>query len=59
MGRYEFGDETIEFGPGRADHRWTRLEGAAFAAHHGSIRPNGLRVYIAWATPVRTTIAIR
>ncbi len=42
MGRYEVARHFIEFGPGRAVHRRTRLEGEIFDMHRGTIRPDAL-----------------
>lgn len=58
FGRYQLGGQSIEFGPGQADHRVTRLESEVFDTHRGSIRPDGLRVYITAFTPFRKTITI-
>lgn len=57
-GRYQLGDDVIEFGPGRAHHRRTRLEGEIFDVYRGSIRPDALRVYITAVTPFREIITI-
>jgi hypothetical protein len=57
-GRYQFGNETIDFGPGQVEHRWTRLESEAYAAYGGSIRPDGLRVYITGMTPFHKIITV-
>ena len=58
-GRYIFGEDTIEFGPGRADHRQTSLEGASYSAHRGSLRTDGECVYITGFTPFREKITIK
>jgi hypothetical protein len=58
VGRYQTAQHVIDFGPGRAVHRRTRLEGEIFDMYRGSIRPDALRVYITALTPFRETIKI-
>lgn len=58
IGRYEHEGDSIELGPGQADHRATRMESELFDTHRGSLRPDGLRVYITGFTPFRRTITI-
>lgn len=59
MGMYQVGDDVIEFGPGRAAHQFTNLDGASYTAHRGSVKPSGDLVYITGYTPFRETITIR
>lgn len=48
-GRYRSGGDTIQFGPGRADHTWTQLRGAL-------PKWDGLSVYLTGLTPFRLTL---
>ena len=50
-GRYIVGDDTIEFGPGRADHTYTQVRGAL-------PKWDGLSVYLTGFTPFHATINI-
>ncbi|MCX6951210.1 MAG: hypothetical protein NTV51_03360 [Verrucomicrobia bacterium] len=50
-GRYVLGNDTIEFGPGRADHTYTQIRGAL-------PKSEGLSVYLTGLTPFRTTLTI-
>jgi hypothetical protein len=50
-GRYVVGGDTIEFGPGRAEHTYTQVRGAL-------PRWDGLSVYLTGLTPFRTTLRI-
>lgn len=59
IGQYRMGDDSIEFGPGRADHEWINLDGAAYGAHRGTLRPNSDCVYITWHTPLRQKLIIK
>ena len=58
-GQYRVGNDTIEFGPGRAAHEWITLEGASYTAHRGTVRPGGNCVYITGHTPFREKITIK
>jgi hypothetical protein len=50
-GRYTVGQDTITFGPGRADHTWTQLRGAL-------PKWDGQSVYLTGFTPFRMTLEI-
>lgn len=50
-GRYTLGSDTIEFGPGRAEHSYTQIRGAL-------PKSEGLSVYLTGLTPFRTTLTI-
>lgn len=50
-GRYTLGDDTIEFGPGRANHTYTQVRGAL-------PKWDGLSVYLTGATPFKMTLLI-
>ena len=58
-GRFQVGEDVIEFGPGRADHQNINLEGASYTAHRGSLKPDGDRVYITGFTPFKEKITIK
>jgi hypothetical protein len=51
MGRYAFGGQTIEFGPGKTEHAWTQLRGAL-------PKWDGQSVYVTGFTPFRMTLKI-
>jgi hypothetical protein len=56
-GSYEFGGNTIEFGPGAVAHKTiTGLEGEKYSTHFGSLKTAGLRVYITGTTPFTHTL---
>ena len=57
--RYTVGGDTIEFGPGAAEHDYTDLSGSSYRAHEAVSRTNGLAVYITGFTPFRRTLKIR
>ncbi|NBR08770.1 MAG: hypothetical protein EBT98_03870 [Opitutaceae bacterium] len=50
-GRYVSGNDTIEFGPGKADHTYTQVRGALPKAE-------GLSVYLTGMTPFEFTLTI-
>ncbi len=50
-GRYVFGEDAIEFGPGRADHSYTQLRGAL-------PKWEGQSVYLTGLTPFQATVRI-
>jgi hypothetical protein len=50
-GQYVFGGQTIEFGPGQAEHTWTQLRGAL-------PKWDGQSVYLTGFTPFKTTLTI-
>jgi hypothetical protein len=52
MGEYEFGEDSIRFGPGTVTHRAiTGLEGERYSTHFGSLRTEGMYVYLTGTTP--------
>lgn len=59
MARYRVGSDVIEFGPGRADHERFNMEGASYSAHRGSLKTDGVCVYINGYTPFREKLTIR
>ncbi len=59
MGKYTVGDDSIEFGPGRAEHQRMSMEGASYSAHRGSLKTGGDGVYITGHTPFREKVTIK
>ncbi|WP_460556220.1 hypothetical protein [Ferruginibacter profundus] len=52
MGKYEFGEESIQFGPGAVTHKTiTNLEGERYSTHFGNLHTKGMYVYITGTTP--------
>ena len=51
MGRYVLGSDVVEFGPGRAEHTYTQVRGAA-------AKWDGLSVYLTGITPFETKLTI-
>jgi hypothetical protein len=49
FGKYLFGDQQIEFGPGRGEHTWTEIRGAL-------PKLDAMSVYITGSTPFRYTL---
>lgn len=51
-GSYAFGGDKISFGPGIMKHKSiANLEGERYSTHFGSLRTNGLHVYLTGVTP--------
>jgi hypothetical protein len=59
LGKYCVGDDTIEFGPGQADHQSLNLSGHSYSAHGAELRTAGTCVYITGLTPFRKVVVIR
>ncbi|MEZ4702501.1 MAG: hypothetical protein R2834_19365 [Rhodothermales bacterium] len=58
--RYIAGDDVIEIGPGTYAHNNLRgLDGEAYSVHNGTIRGEGMHVYLTGRTPFRHTMTIR
>lgn len=56
-GSYEFGGDTINFGPGTGNVRMIRgLEGERYSTHFGSLRTKGMYVYLTGNTPFKHTL---
>jgi hypothetical protein len=54
MGSYEFGGDTIQFGPGSTAHKSIKnLEGERYHNYFGSLRTEGMHVFITARTPFR------
>jgi hypothetical protein len=52
MGQYQFGRDTIAFGPGIQAHKRIRgLEGEMYSSHFGTLRTEGMFVYLTGLTP--------
>jgi hypothetical protein len=52
MGQYELGGDIIRFGPGTVSHKSIRnLEGERYSTHFGSLRSEGIHVYLTGITP--------
>lgn len=52
IGTYQSGDSKISFGPGRMEHNNLKgLEGERYSIHFGSLRTDGMHVYITGITP--------
>ncbi len=59
FGEYSIGSETIKFGPGKVEHkRVSRLESEQYAYHQGSLRTDGLHVYLTGYTPFNHKMTI-
>jgi hypothetical protein len=56
--RYEYKGDVIDFGPGAlADKNITRLEGERYSTHFGSLRTEGMHVYLTGTTPFKHTLS--
>jgi len=52
MGQYQFGEDAIHFGPGTLAHTYIRgLEGEKYSSHFGSLRTEGIHIYLTGITP--------
>lgn len=59
MGEYTLGNDTIQFGPGANAHKnVANLEGERYSTHFGSLRSEGLHVFITGLTPFNYTLRI-
>ena len=59
MGQYTFGNDVIEMGPGIHEHSNLRnLDGEVYSTHFGTIKEEGMHVYITGKTPFIHTITI-
>ncbi len=57
FGEYEMGGDVIRFGPGAIGHnKITNLEGERYSTHFGSLRTEGMHVYITGVTPFNHTL---
>jgi hypothetical protein len=56
--RYEYKGDVIEFGPGAiAGKNITRLEGERYSTHFGTLRTEGMHVYLTGVTPFTHTLS--
>ena len=59
-GQYEFEDDRIQFGPGGVTHKMiNNLEGERYSTHFGSLRTEGMHVFITGATPFEHTVTFQ
>jgi hypothetical protein len=58
-GKYRLGNDTLEFGPGQADHQSINLSGPSYAAHGANLKAIGTCVYITGFTPFQKVLTIR
>ena len=57
MGQYKYGNDTIHFGPGKVEHSYVnRLEGERYSTHRGTLRTDGMHVYLTGKTPFEHTL---
>jgi hypothetical protein len=60
FGKYELGGDVIEFGPGAVAHKSiTNLEGERYTTHFGSLRTEGMHVYITGVTPFKHKLSFK
>jgi hypothetical protein len=59
VGKYRVGGDTVEFGPGQAEHQSINLSGPSYAAHGASLKAAGTCVYITGFTPFQKVVTIR
>ncbi len=58
-GEYSMGDDVIKFGPGKNEHqRINRLESEQYSYHQGSLRTDGVHVYLTGYTPFNHKMTI-
>ena len=52
MGKYEFGGDSIQFGPGSGTRYFVEgLEGERYSTHFGTLKTKGMHVFISGKTP--------
>ncbi|MBP6025121.1 hypothetical protein [Ferruginibacter sp.] len=57
FGEYEMGGDVIRFGPGAMAHKKiTNLEGERYSTHFGSLRTEGMHIFITGVTPFNHTL---
>ncbi|MFK7843973.1 MAG: hypothetical protein AB8G77_01635 [Rhodothermales bacterium] len=58
--KYTFGDDMIEIGPGKHEHNSLRgLDGEVYSTHFGTIKGQGMHVYITGITPFKHSLTIK
>jgi hypothetical protein len=56
-GEYQMGKDSIKFGPGIMKHKKiTGLDGEMYSSHFGSLRTEGMHVYLTSKTPFEHTL---
>ena len=59
MGVYEYGGDKITFGPGTGSVKPIRgLEGERYSTHFGSLRTEGMHVYLSGVTPFEHNLTL-
>lgn len=59
-GKYQFGKDIITFGPGTVAHRSIRdLDGEMYSSHFGTLRTEGMHVYLTGKTPFEHKLTIQ
>src|SRR4029079_4170076 len=59
MATYEYGSDKITFGPGAVAGKTIKgLEGERYSTHFGSLRTEGMHVYLTGITPFKHTLTI-
>ena len=57
IGKYEYGNDSIQFGPGTVTQKTiSNLEGERYTTHFGSLRTEGMHVYLTGVTPFQHTL---
>lgn len=60
MGEYQFEKDTIAFGPGTVAHKRIRdLDGEMYTSHFGTLRTEGMHVYLTGKTPFEHKLTIQ
>ena len=58
--KYTFGDDVIEIGPGKYEHNNLRgLDGEVYSTHFGTIKGEGMHVYLTGITPFSHSLTIK
>lgn len=57
---YTYGNDVIEIGPGKQEHNSLRgLDGEMYSTHFGSIKGQGMHVYVTGLTPFKHSLTIK
>ena len=60
MATYTYEDEVIEIGPGKHEHGSIRgMDGEVYSTHFGSIKGQGMHVYLTGLTPFKHSLTIK
>lgn len=58
--KYKKGEDVIEIGPGKSEHRMLRgLDGEVYSTHFGTLKGEGMHVYLTGVTPFKHTLSIK